>query len=140
MTRMKLPGPWPDLGNLFLRVGTGTMMVVHGWPKLVGGEALWQTVGAGISNAVGIHFWPVFWGIVVAIVQTFGGFMIALGFLTRPAALALALLMSIAAFMVFQKSGGDFRQWSHPAEAAITCFALFLMGAGRFSLGKKAKA
>lgn len=130
-----LPAPWPDAGNLFLRLGTGIAMIVHGWPKITGGTPAWEH-SAAVFGVIGIHFWPVFWGFLVALSQTLGGALIALGFLARPAALMLGFVMALAAVMVFQKTGGNFSEWSHPGEAAVTCFAIFLLGTGRYSLGK----
>lgn len=130
--KIHLPGPWPDLGCLFLRVGFGFAMVVHGWPKIAGGTSAWEHSGAGIAGVVGIHFLPTFWGFLVALSQTLGGALIAIGFLARPAAFVLGVVMALAAVMVFQVSGGNFKEWSHPAEAAVTCFAIVLIGTGRF--------
>ena len=127
-----LPPTWPNVGNLFLRVGTGVAMIIHGWPKILSGTAGWEHSGAALTAVIGIHFWPVAWGLFIALSQTLGGALIAIGFLTRPAALILALVMTVAAVMVFQKTDGNFKEWSHPAEAAITCFAIVMMGTGRF--------
>lgn len=127
-----LPSPWPNLGNLFLRVGIGFAMIVHGWPKILSGTAGWEHSGALFTAVMGFQFFPVVWGLLIALSQTLGGALIAIGFLTRPAALILALVMSVAAVMVFQNTGGNFKEWSHPAEAAIACFAIVMMGTGRF--------
>ena len=134
--KFSLPGPWPDAGNFILRFGTGIAMVVHGWPKISGGAAVWEHSGAGIAGVVGIHFWPVFWGFLVAVSQTLGGALIAVGFLARPAAIALTIVMGLAAVMVFQLTGGNFKEWSRPAEAALTCLAIAVMGTGRFAWDK----
>ncbi len=39
-----------DLGLLFLRAGIGTMMVLHGWPKLAGGIQQWEKLGKATSS------------------------------------------------------------------------------------------
>ncbi len=130
-----LPAPWPDAGNLLLRLGTGIAMIVHGWPKITGGTAAWEHAAA-VFGVVGIHFWPVFWGFLVALSQTLGGALIALGFLARPAAISLTIVMGLAAVMVFQLTGGNFKEWSHPAEAAMTCLAIAVMGTGRFAIAR----
>ncbi|WP_295402299.1 DoxX family protein [uncultured Thiocystis sp.] len=129
-----LPGPWPDLGILFLRLGAGITMMVHGGLKFAGGQSFLSTVGANWSAAIGIHFAPLSWGIFVALVQTLGGLLIAVGFLSRPAAILLTFVMAVGAVMVYQKTGMTFKEWSHPLEAALTCLAIFVMGSGRFSL------
>jgi len=111
-------------------------MVAHGWLKLIGGEHVWAAVGANWAGTLGIHSTPVVWGLIVALCQTLCGALIAIGFLARPAALVLAFVMAVAAPMAFQLSHGDFKLWSHPAEAAVTCLAIFMMGTGRFALQK----
>lgn len=132
--KFPLPGPWPDAGNFILRLGVGIAVTVHGWPMISGGAAAWERIGAAIAGAAGIHFWPVFWGFLFALSQTVGGALIAAGFLARPAALVLAILMGLAAVAVFHFSGGNFKEWSVPAEAALTCLAIAVMGTGRFAI------
>ena len=127
-----LTSPWADIGNLVLRVGIGLEMFVYGWPKIMGGVALWEHSGAALAGVLGIHFLPVVWGFLVALSQALGGALIAIGFCARPAAFALAFVMGLAAVMVFQVTGGNFKEWSHPAEAAVACLAIGLMGTGRF--------
>ena len=135
-----LPSPCPDLGNLFLRLGTGATMIVHGWIKFAGGEPFLKIVGTNWSAALGIHFEPYFWGIFVALSQVLGGALIAIGLLSRPAALVLTFVMAVGAVMVFEKAGMSFKDWSHPFEAALTCFAIFLMGSGRFGFDNRNSA
>lgn len=132
-----LPGPWPHAGMLVLRLGTGLTMIVHGWLKFAGGESFLTTVGTNWSAAIGIHFAPLAWGIFVALTQTLGGLLIAIGFLARPAAVLLTFVMAVGAVMVFEKSGMTFKDWSHPFEAALTCLAIAIMGTGRFALSRK---
>lgn len=68
-----------DLGLLFLRVGIGVMMIVHGFPKLAGGTDKWHQVGQAMTH-LGIDFFPVFWGLSCAMVETLGGVFLILGF------------------------------------------------------------
>jgi len=135
--KITLPGPWPDAGSLFLRLGTGITMIVHGAIKFDGGESFLRTVGTNWSAVLGIHFAPFFWGIFVALCQVLGGGLIAIGFLTRPAALVLTFVMAVGAVMVFQKTGMTFKEWSHPFEAALTCLAIAIMGAGRYGFDRR---
>jgi len=131
-----LPGPWPDAGILFLRLGTGITMIFHGGIKFAGGEPFLTTVGTNWSAALGIHSQPFLWGIFVALAQTLCGSLIALGVLARPAALVLTFVMAVGAVMVFEKTGTTFKDWSHPAEAALTCLAIAIMGCGRFGFDR----
>lgn len=134
--KINIPGPWPDAGILILRLGTGITMIVHGWIKFAGGEPFLKIVGTNWSAALGIHFAPLFWGIFVALCQTLGGALIALGLLVRPASLILTFVMAVGAVMVF-KAGLPFKEWSHPFEAALTCLAIAIIGAGRFGFDRR---
>jgi len=138
--KLSLTGPWPDLGNLVLRVGIGLEMFVYGWPKITAGTSLWEHSGAALSGVLGIHFLPVVWGVLIALSQALGGALIAIGFFARPAAFVLAFVMGLAAVMVFQTSGGNFKEWAHPAEAALACFAIALMGTGRFGFDNSSRS
>lgn len=89
---------------------------------------------AALTGVLGIHFMPVVFGFLVALSQALGGLLIAAGLFTRVAAFILAFVMGLAAVMVFQKTGGVFKEWSHAAEAAVACFAIALIGSGRFGL------
>ncbi|MFZ4537582.1 DoxX family protein [Propionivibrio sp.] len=126
--------PWAAIGILVLRLGIGFEMVVYGWPKITAGTTVWEHSGAALSGVLGIHFMPAVWGFFVALTQALGGLLIVVGLFTRPAAFALAFVMGLAAVMVFQTTGGNFKEWSHPAEAAVACLAIALIGAGRFGL------
>lgn len=128
-------GQYRDVGILILRAGIGVMMVLHGWPKLAGGQQAWEKVGSAMEH-LGISFWPVLWGFLAAMSETVGGALLAVGFLTRLAALFLAATMAVATVMVFRVSGGVFTEWSHPAEVGIVCLAFVLIGGGRFSIDR----
>lgn len=130
-----LPATSSDIGYLFLRLATGLTLLTHGYFKFAGGETFLTTVGTNWSAALGIHFAPFFWGIFVATVQTLGGLLIALGFLTRTASSLMAFVMLVGAVMVFEK-GLPFKDWSHPFEAGLTCIAIAIMGSGQLSLSR----
>ena len=129
--------PWATIGILVLRLGIGFEMAIYGWPKIAAGTAFWEQSGAALTGVLGIHFMPVVFGFLVALSQALGGLLIAAGLFTRAAAFVLAFVMGLAAVMVFQKTGGIFKEWSHPAEAAVACLAIALIGAGRFGLDFK---
>ena len=79
-----------DIGLLFLRAGIGTMMVIHGWPKLAGGIHQWEKLGKATS-AIGINVFPGFWGFSSAMVETIGGVLIVLGCCFRPVTILMTL-------------------------------------------------
>lgn len=77
------------LGWAAFRVTIGLSLVVSGWPKIQAPLAQ-----AGFVESLGIGpGW--FFSPLLAAMQFFGGFMIAFGLLTRPAALANAVMLLI---------------------------------------------
>lgn len=77
------------LSWLILRVFVGGALILEGWPKIVAPFA--QT---GFVESIGFHpGW--FWSPLLAAIQFFGGIAIMIGFLTRPIALANAVMLAI---------------------------------------------
>lgn len=121
----------PDVGSLLLRLGTGILLVIHGWSKLVA-SSRWEELGASFSSVFGVSFFPVAWGIFVAAVQVLGGVLIAVGFFTRLSALLAFFVMVVFSVAIYQQTGGNFLKWSQPAETALACFVIFWLGNGRY--------
>ena len=128
-------GQYRDVGLLILRVGIGTIMVIHGWAKLAGGQPVWEKVG-GAMHFLGISFYPVFWGFMAAMSETLGGALLAAGFLTRYAAMFLTFTMLVATIMLYHTSKGSFGEWSQPAAFGLVFLSLIIMGAGKFSVDR----
>ncbi len=128
-------GQYRDVGILILRAGIGVMMVLHGWPKLAGGQQAWEKVGGAMGN-LGISFWPVFWGFLAAMSETLGGALLAAGFLTRYAAMFLTFTMVVATITMYRVGQGAFSEWGHPAELGIVCLSLVIIGAGKYSVDR----
>lgn len=79
-------GPLAYLG---LRVVVGGLLVLEGWPKIMAPFGM-----AGFVEGIGLHpGW--FWSAVLAVMQFAGGILILIGFLTRPAALANAIVLAV---------------------------------------------
>lgn len=128
---------WQDVGLLVLRVGLGLSMMMHGWPKLMGGPDKWEGLGRAMS-AIGVTFWPVVWGASAAIAETIGGALVVLGLGTRPAAATIAFTMFVAARM-HMVQGDGFIGYSHAMETGIAFAALVLLGPGRHALDPRLK-
>jgi len=122
-------------GLLIIRIGLGVMFIYHGLPKLMGGEKTWEQLG-GATNYVGIEFWPVMWGFLSAVVETFGGFLLILGLVFRPVCLLLVINLAVAATLSFG-NGGGMGGAAHAIEDAIVFAGLFFTGPGRYSVDKK---
>ena len=82
-------------------------------------------------SRLGIEFWPVFWGFMIAFAESVGGVMIALGLFFRPISLMLAFGMFVAWLGHVVSGQGS------PAHAfknmAVLIGAVFF-GPGKYSL------
>ena len=128
-------GNYRNFGLLIIRVGLGLMFIYHGFPKLAGGVDAWRGLGAS-TKYVGIHFLPVFWGLMAAVVETFGGFLLIIGLAFRPVCLLLVINLIVAALTHFGKGDG----WmgaSHAIEDAVMFAGLLFVGPGKYSIDKK---
>lgn len=122
--------------SLILRVPVGLTLAAHGAQKLFGWFGGFGLEGTGQWLAsLGLE--P---GYLMALMaggaEFFGGLALALGLLTRPAALVTAFAMLVAIFAVH--IGNGLFMSNNGYEFAMTLFvvtlALAIQGAGRFSL------
>lgn len=134
---------WPfvdrfrDIGITVVRVGLGLMIMSHGWPKVAGGEARWKAIGGAMAT-VGIDAYPVFWGAVASFAEFFGGFLVVIGFATRPASALIAFTLAVAA-LNHMRDGADIVGASHPIETALGFLALLFVGPGAISIDSRLK-
>src|SRR5262245_1517780 len=98
-----------DWGLLLLRVGMASLLItLHGGPRLVRVYQYfvhgvpWSFVG--LVAGIGFPF-PLLFALLSTIADSFGALFAGLGFLTRWAALMMAINMSVAAY--FENSHGD---------------------------------
>lgn len=80
------------------------------------------------------HGLPGYFVTVAGVLEVFGGGLLVLGFLTRVAALLLAIEMAVAIWKV--RSVGGYlavHNYEFPLVLAAACFALATVGAGRIS-------
>ena len=125
------PFAWP-----LVRIVTGLMLIPHGAQKLFGwfgGHGLSGT-GQFFESALGMS--PgVLWAGLAGGVEFFGGLALVLGLLTRPAALAVAILMGVALSVhipngFFWSNGGI----EYPLLWGLLALAILLRGGGEYSL------
>lgn len=126
-----------DLGLFIIRVGIGALFVLHGYPKLMGGSAQWVWLGSQMA-AIGIRFYPTFWGFMAAISEFFGGILLILGLATRFAAFFIACVMLVALSMHFSV-GDPFATYSHPLALLVVLVGIFFAGAGSLSIDRMMK-
>lgn len=124
-----------DLGLLILRIGVGLVfLLIHGLPKL-GDPSSWARTGRSVSY-LGIQFGHQLWGLAAILTMTLGAACLVLGYLHRPAALALTITMGVASIWKFYPFGG----WdaaAYPVTMTVVCLSLALIGPGKFSLDKR---
>ena len=116
-----------DLGLLVLRVGVGlTMALAHGLGKIPPSEGF-----VGATGAMGFPL-PIVFAWAAALSEFLGGLFIAVGVLTRPAAVMLALTMAVARFV--QHGSDPFADGELALVYLFVAVALAFTGAGRYSL------
>lgn len=129
-------GKFKNTGLLIIRLGLGFMfIVVHGYPKLMGGPDRWEAVGGAMAN-LGLGFGAAFWGLAAALTETIGGVLLALGLLFRPTTLILAFVMLVAALSYLSNGTGLFGS-AHPIEVGLVFLGLAFVGPGKYSIDKR---
>jgi len=126
------------LGLLILRLGMGSLFIVHGYPKMTG---RWVVNGKGsreslVESLRGLRLpfaYPL--AIVSGTIMFFGGILFVLGLWTRGVALILAAMMVVAFGRNFVRKGflgsADF-----PFSVLIALLGLVFLGSGMISLDK----
>ena len=119
-----------DTAILLLRVGIGISFIVYGWQKVSGGPENWAGLGQNMS-ALGITFWPTFWGGAAAFTEFVGGILLILGLFTRPVLVPLIVTMIVAAIgHISGAIGGG--PW-HATEMLTVFVVLMMTGPGQYS-------
>jgi len=121
-----------DLGLCIVRISVGIIYIVHGYLKLTRGLPEWQWTGEQMAY-LGIHFFPVFWGLAAVAAELFGGIALTIGFGTRIAAMFLAFAMFVAVVMHVSK-GDSWGYVSYPMVILLICLGLCVSGSGTYSL------
>jgi putative oxidoreductase len=116
------------LGLLVLRVALGVILITHGYPKLIRSNADMQHMFVQ-------HGLPAQFVYVAGVLEAFGGGLLVLGLFTRPAALLIAIEMSVAIWKV-HSSGGILAVhiYEFPLALAAASVALATAGPGVISI------
>lgn len=116
-----------QLGVLVLRLFAGlTLAFAHGLGKLPPHEQF-----VGFITSLGLPA-PSLMAWAAGLAEFLGGLLVAIGLLTRPAALSVIVTMVVAAFMAH---GSDPFQKKEMALLYLVIYlAIFLMGPGKLSL------
>lgn len=120
-------GPVSDLGLLALRLYTGlALSLAHGLGKLPPAPRFVEGIAGFGFPAPGLFAW--FSGFA----ETFGGLLLAAGLLSRPAAIAIMINMSVA--LLFAHAGDPFDRRELPLFFFMSALLFLFVGAGRYSL------
>lgn len=124
---MKFMKSLSPLGLLALRLVLALIFLTHGFPKLAHPtEEMHQFFVA--------HGLPAYFVSVSGILECFGSVLLFVGLFTRPAALLLAIEMSVAIWKVHSLHGIlSVRDYEFPLALAAACFVLATVGAGQIS-------
>jgi putative oxidoreductase len=125
-----------DVGLLVLRVVLGVIFAAHGAQKLFGAFG-----GPGLKGTAGFHEQlgikpPFAMAVLAGLAEFVGGILVAVGFLTPLAAVALIVTMAVAVFTVHIKNGFFSMNGGYEFNLALAAMALTLLltGAGAYSL------
>ena len=125
--------PAADCGLLLLRVGVaGLMLVLHGWARFFRASdyLVFGTAWPFVDLVSGLGFpLPGAFAVMSALSESVGAVLVAMGWLTRWAALALVIDMSVALFN--EGSKGD--PIELPALYLVGALTLMITGPGRFA-------
>jgi putative oxidoreductase len=133
---------FPGLANLyeafapysyaFMRFCTGAILVPHGYMKLFAGTAVGTsaaTAKLGLEPALA-------WAYAVGGVEFFGGLLLAIGLLTRVAAVAIIVEMVVIVFFVLWPNGYFWTKQGYEFALLwlLLSIGIFFRGGGRYSV------
>lgn len=120
-------GATGDLGLMLFRVFAGLALALsHGLGKLPPAEGF-----VGMVEGFGLPM-PQVLAWLSALAETAGGILLALGLLTRPAALFIVINMSVA--LIFAHAGDPFGDRELPLMFGVAALMFLLAGPGRYSV------
>lgn len=130
-----------SFGLLMLRLALGATMIAYGVPKFLGGAQYLTQVGSAVQY-VGINFGFQFFGMIAALTEVVGGFMLIIGAYFRITCILLAIEMAVAALS--QKAGLPANHTStdfimavmHPLSMCLVFLSVMFLGPGRLSVQK----
>jgi putative oxidoreductase len=125
----------PNLGLLVIRILIGAFMVYHGIPLLIGGAGTLAKIGSAMG-LLGIHAYPMFWGLMCALTYVVGGVAFVAGYQFRLACALLTFVMIMAANTHWHAGDSFLYATSRPLELASFFFGLIFVGPGAWSVDK----
>jgi len=124
-----------SFGFLIMRLGLSAALLIQSAPRLIGGEAHWRSVGAGLkllNFGLPIHIL----GVVILALQALSGLSLLSGFLFRTACTLMTALHAVYCFNYFQQPGYRTLTLFSLALAAVY-LGLAQTGPGRYAVAVK---
>ncbi len=121
-----------------IRVATGLILMPHGAQKLFGMFGSNPDAVARFFSKIGLEPAELL-VMAVGLVEFFGGLLLAIGFLTRPAAAAIFVVLTVAWFKVHLPNGffAGANGIEFPLLWSILALAFVLRGGGEYSVDQK---
>lgn len=118
-----------NIGWALLRIVTGAMFLTHGYAKVMVAAADPEfQLGRFVETVEGLGFpYPAFFAWAATLSELVGGALIAIGFLTRPAAIFATFTMAVA---VYSHRADGFAQMEKALLFLVVFFVLSLGGSG----------
>ena len=123
------------LGEPLVRVAAGLLLIPHAAQKLFGlfgGYGL-EATGQFFATKLGL---PASFALIAGLIELVGGVLLAVGFLTRPAAALIAGVMAVAVVSVHLPAGFFWTDggYEYPLFWGIVALSFVLRGGGRYSV------
>ncbi len=135
-TRPLLPALRPlydrltPLAETLMRSVVGIALMAHGWPKI-------QNPMGAVGMVEGIGFHPGWlWSPLLAVTEFFGGLLLILGLLTRPAAAGATIVLLVTVWFHWVQLGQGYAGAELSLIWASATLYFALRGAGRHSLDR----
>jgi putative oxidoreductase len=121
---------------LVVRFGTGWVLLVHGWGKVMRGMVA-QAKTLDVSMPY-LHDWNLALSYLLTFVEGLGGLCIILGLFTRFFAAANAIEMAFLTFVLYWGNGFSWlnRGYEYTLLWGFVCFAIALRGGGPWSVDR----
>lgn len=117
-----------DFAETLLRVVAGVALVTHGAGKIVDPFG-----AAGMVESLGFH--PgAFWSLLLSCTEFFGGLLVALGLLTRPASFAAMVVLLVTVWFHWVTMGQGYAGAEKSILWAAIFFFFFIRGGNRHSV------
>lgn len=113
-----------------LCVAVGVAFVIHGWPKI-------QNPLGAVERVQSIGFYPGWlWASALAATEFFGGLLLIFGLLTRPAAMATAVMLLVTVWFHWVQLDQGYKGAELSIIWASVTLFFALNGAGRYSVDR----